>query len=197
MTNPRADAIVVLGGATRPPLPPRPLPEVQEEGDRLIYAAELYRQGAAPAVLVSGGRIAFLRGGDDVDTEAADMAALLIRLGVPAEAIWQEARSQNTYENGLFSGEILAERGLKRIILVTSAYHMPRAAAIFEKQGLAVSPAPADFYVTRASRDRDQESRPLTARLYYLLPQAEYLEITTTALKEYIGIAVYRMRGWL
>ncbi|NEQ14811.1 MAG: YdcF family protein, partial [Moorea sp. SIO3E2] len=54
---PEADAIVILGGATKPPFPPRPTPEVDEAGDRVLYGAQLYREGKAPWVIPAGGRI--------------------------------------------------------------------------------------------------------------------------------------------
>ncbi len=194
---PQAEVIVVLGGATRPPFPPRPLPEVSEEGDRLIYAAELYRMGAAPRILVSGGRIGWLRGGGPEETEAADMTALLTRLGVPETAIWQEPLAENTYENALYSRALLAEKGIDRVILVTSAFHMPRAVAVFEKQGFEVIPAPTDFFTAGSAVDVTTAPDQLAARIYYFLPQSEQLEITTIALKEYLGRVIYRLRGWI
>ncbi len=54
---PKADAIVILGGAVLPAVPPRPWVEVSEEGDRVLYGAKLYREGKAPRVILSGGRI--------------------------------------------------------------------------------------------------------------------------------------------
>jgi uncharacterized SAM-binding protein YcdF (DUF218 family) len=107
-----------------------------------------------------------------------------------------ESTSRNTYENGVNSHEILAKEGIKRILLVTSATHMPRAVRVFERQGLEVIPAPTDFLVTRAEWQYLREAGPHT-QLINLLPSAGNLELTTRALKEYIGIAVYKLRGWL
>lgn len=191
-----ADVIVVLGGGTHPVLPPRQHPEVREEGDRLLYASQLYRAGAAEQILVTGGRIEWL-GGRDLETEANDMTIILGMLGVPEEAIWQEGLSQNTYENALYTRDILAEKEITRIILVTSAYHMPRSVAIFEKQGFEVVPAPADFFVTETERTAGESAEDLATAIFYMLPQSEYLDRTTKALKEYIGMGVYWMRGWL
>lgn len=191
---PHADVILLLGGGSRPDLPPRPLPEVSEAGDRIIYAAWLYHQGKAPAILVSGGQPAI---GPQTGQDAAEnMTILLKMLGVPREAIWQESDSRNTYENALYSRPILAEHEVEQVLLVTSALHMPRAAAIFQKQGVTVVPAPVDFHVTAAEWEYMQRPDPANW-LYYALPDVGGLDLTTMVIKEYIGMLVYGWRGWL
>src|SRR5512135_2672542 len=96
---PNADVIVLLGGGTDSADPPRPMVEVNGAGDRVFYAAYLYRQGKAPAILASGGNLSFA--GQQPSTPAEDMAKLLNFMDVPASAIWLEDKSQNTYENAL------------------------------------------------------------------------------------------------
>jgi uncharacterized SAM-binding protein YcdF (DUF218 family) len=192
---PDAGAIVVLGGGSRSGDAPRPMVEVNEAGDRLIYGAYLYREGKAAYVLVTGGSIDWLTA-EGIPDEANDMAQLMAFLGVPPDALWLEARSRNTYENAVYSREMLDEAGVGDILLVTSAMHMPRSLALFAAQGLAVTPAPTDFLVSDA--EWGQLWTPdLRAQAINLLPNAEYLAYTTRALKEYIGIAVYGLRGWL
>lgn len=191
----RADAIVVLGGGTRGSDPPRPMTEVNEAGDRLLYGARLYHDGAAPVILVTGGSIEWLTP-EGISPEANDMSALMEMLGTPPESLWLEARSRNTYENALYSREMLAEEGMNDILLVTSAMHMPRSVPLFEAQGLQVTPAPTDFLVSDAEWRHLWRGGP-TATLINLLPNVEYLTYTTRALKEYIGLAVYGLRGWL
>ena len=192
-----AEVVVILGGATRWQVPPRALPEVNELGDRLIYATYLYREGLATQIVVSGGWLTWQTDGTYGNSEAADMNQLLQLMGVPAEAIWQEDRSVNTYENGVYTQELLAEKGINKIMLVTSASHMPRAVAIFEKQGFEVIPAPTDFFVTEMVDSGGDGRIDWGNLLYHSIPQAEYLEVTSRALKEYIGLVVYRTRGWL
>lgn len=189
---PQADAIVVLGGAIKPESPPRPWVDVSEAGDRPIHGAQLYREGKAPFIILSGGRIDWKDGGPP---ESADMAKLVEALGVPATAILQDPTSLNTYENAVNVRQILQERNLKRVLLVTSAMHMPRSLKIFQKLGIEVFPAPTDFLVTEQNI---QESWKTTEGLVLgLLPDAEQLQQTTRALKEYVGLLYYRLKGWL
>lgn len=190
---PKAEVIVVLGGMSKTGSPPRVLPEISEEGDRLIYAAWLYQQGAAPHLLLSGGK-PFLESGDT--SEADEMAQLLEIMAVPREALWLESTSDNTYENALDTRALLAPKNINRIILVTSALHMPRAVAIFKKQGFDVLPAPTDYQVTDADWAHYTQA-DLSLQLYNLLPASADLDLTSRAIKEWIGIVVYRMRGWL
>jgi uncharacterized SAM-binding protein YcdF (DUF218 family) len=191
---PDAPVIVVLGGATEPAIAPRTQVEVNSAADRVLYAAALYREGKAPAVLLSGGSIDWQETGET--SPAADMSSLLQQLGVPQEAIWLEENSLNTYENAVHCHQILEERGINQILLVTSALHMPRARALFEKQGLEVIPAPADFTVTEEGW-QNLFSGSIETRILALLPNASSLALTTNALKEYIGMAVYWFRGMI
>lgn len=190
---PSAPVIVVLGGGVRPSAAPRPLSEVNEAGDRLLYAAYLYKQGKAPHILVTGGSIEW-RG--PVNPEAEDMVAVLTLAGVPEEAIWREPQARNTYENAVYTRDMLAERGIDTILLVTSARHMPRSVRLFERQGLTVIPAPTDF-LTAGSDWMGLTAPDLRNQLIHLLPEAEYLYWTSEALKEYIGIFIYSLRGWM
>lgn len=189
---PTADAIVVLGGATKAAFPPRPAPDLSEEGDRVFYGAQLYREGKAPIVIASGGRIEWKGSGPP---ESGDMAVILETLGVPKEAIIEEPRSLNTYENALYVRQILQEKGIKRVLLVTSAMHMPRSLLIFKRQGIEAIPAPTDFLVTEA--DINETSSTPQAILLNAVPDADNLYKTTRALKEYLGRVVYSLKGWL
>src|ERR687885_464669 len=126
---PTADAIVILGGATKSAFPPRPGVDLSEEGDRVLYGGQLYREGKAPVVIASGGRIDWRSGGP---SESADMVQILKTLGVPSSAILQDPTSLNTHENAVNVRQIMKERGIRRVLLVTSAMHMPRSLRIFQ-----------------------------------------------------------------
>ncbi len=171
---------------------PRTMTEVNEAGDRLFQTVRLYRAGKAPRVIVTGGAIQWM---GSVVPEAEGMRELLEFMGVPADAIVADAAAQNTYENALHVRAIADELGVERVLLVTSALHMPRSVGIFERQGFSVIPAPTDFLATRS--DEDAPGIGLGGAFFRLLPDVQYLEISTRVLKEYLGMAVYRARGWM
>ena len=186
---PSAEAIVVLGGGIKPASAPRPMVDVSEQGDRVLYAAKLYQDQKAPLIITAGGRIPWLGSGSP---ESADMATLLEMMGVPRQAIIEEPDSLNTHENAVNVKAILEARGIERVLLVTSALHMPRSLLIFKRQGIEAIPAPTDFLITEGSQaDSPQEI------LLDFLPDAGRLDSTTKALKEYIGTIIYRLRGWI
>ena len=186
-TLPRADAIVVLGGATEPAFAPRPWIHLTESGTRILYAAKLYREGRAPLLILSGG-------GFSGAPEAAAMAEVLRFVGIPDSAIVQETDSLNTYENAVNVRQILAVRKIRLVLLVTSAMHMPRAMMIFKHEGIDAVAAPADFIATE--RRMEETRNGPKAIIINLLPDAESLEWTSRALKEYLGLAAYRLAGW-
>jgi len=190
---PRAEVIVLLGGGTEAADYPRNMAEVNSAGDRVIHAAWLYKQGVAPNILLSGGNLEFSdsRG----TTPALEMQKLLDIMGVPANALWIQDRSENTHDDAVNSAAMLAEKGITRIILVTSAMHMPRSVALFEAQGLEVIPSPTDYTVTERSWQELTALKP--TQFLNLLPSASSLNLTTNVLKEHLGMAVYRMRGWI
>jgi uncharacterized SAM-binding protein YcdF (DUF218 family) len=181
---PTADAIVLLGGAISPPHPPLHWMDLSESVDRLVHASRLYRAGKAPLIFVSGG------GGPapDAPQKPADaMADLLVEWGIPREALVLERQSRTTYENALNTKALLEERGLHRVLLVTSAQHMWRSLAVFRSLDVDAIPAGSDY-----GSNRIDYGGALT-----WLPDASALRATTSALKEYMGIAVYWARGWI
>jgi uncharacterized SAM-binding protein YcdF (DUF218 family) len=186
------EAIVVLGGATKSAFPPRPTVDLSEQGDRVIYAAQLYLQKKAPLIVLSGGRIDWRGSGT---SESADMATVLTSLGIPKEALIEEPDSLNTYQNAVNVKKILEARQIRQVLLVTSAMHMPRSLLIFQKQGIDVVAAPCDFLVSQGEM-QELSSSPKAAILN-LLPDTGHLDEFTRALKEYVGLIVYRLRGWL
>lgn len=191
---PQAEVIVLLGGGTESGDYPRPMTEVNSAGDRVLYAAKLHQEGAAPVILASGGNLDFstARGA----TPAEEMQELLLLMGVEDNDIWQQNRSQNTYEDALYSAELLAENNINEVILVTSAMHMPRSVALFTAQGISVIPAPVDFTITKQNWQAAFQPG-FDEFLINLLPNTSALGLTTNVLKEYIGMLVYGLRGWL
>lgn len=189
---PTADAIVVLGGSTRPADYPRPWVDVMEAGDRVLHGAQLYKAGKAPKLILSGGRIIWKGGGPP---ESDDMAQIAMAMGVPRSAILEESTSLNTYQNAVNVKQILEQENINRILLVTSAMHMPRSLAIFRKQGIDAIAAPTDFLISERTIAEVRGTRQ--AVLLSLLPDVQNLEDVSRVMKEYIGLVVYRLRGWL
>jgi uncharacterized SAM-binding protein YcdF (DUF218 family) len=180
-----ADAIVVLGGGIMPAVPPRRAPELSDAGDRVLEAARLWREGRAPLVVACGGSL------DGASAESSDLATLLRFLGVAPEVILEESLSRTTRENALETRRLLDPLAARRILLVTSALHMPRAAALFRGQGFEVVPAPTDWLVVEPG------PRSRLGVAFSLLPKVESLALTTRALREWLGLAVARALGWL
>lgn len=177
------DVAIVLGGAVGQPLPPRTAPDVGEPADRILHAARLFHAGKTGQILVTGGNIPWQAA---VAPEAELIAELLVELGVPRAAIVVETQSRNTYENAVYCTEIIKDRDWRSVILVTSGAHMPRALAVFSKAGIEAIPASTDIRVRF----------PLYESLLDFLPDAEALKRTSDAIREWIGIVVYRLRGW-
>jgi uncharacterized SAM-binding protein YcdF (DUF218 family) len=189
---PKAEAIVILGGATRDVSFPRVMPDLSERGDRILSGGKLYLDGLSPLIIVSGGRIQWFGGGR---SEAKDMAEILELMGVPPEAIILEPDSLNTYQNAVYTKKILQEKGIERILLVTSAFHMPRSLAIFKKQGINAIPVSTDFLVSQ--QELREPSYSIESQILSLIPSTENLDRTTVVIKEYIGTFIYRLKGWL
>jgi uncharacterized SAM-binding protein YcdF (DUF218 family) len=126
LNHPGADAIVVLGCQLFPG--GRPSERLRR---RVALGVGLYREGAAPLVLMSGG-------GRGPVAEAVVMRDLAREAAVPETALLIEPESRNTFENAAHTGRLLHEIGKSRIVLVTDRAHLPRASRMFRRAGLEV-----------------------------------------------------------
>lgn len=140
---PTAQALLVLGGTMDPPDAMRPWPNLGPGADRVWHASRLYAAGKAPVVLLSGGSDMTAA----LYAESLGMRQFMLDLGVPANALLTEERSRNTRENAEMLAKLLRERGIQKVLLVTSALHMRRAVKLFEQQGLLVQPVATDHEV--------------------------------------------------
>jgi uncharacterized SAM-binding protein YcdF (DUF218 family) len=191
---PAADAVLVLGGGLVPPLPPRRRVEVSDAADRLLTGVDLIRQGKAPWLVVSGGRVTFASG-DPSPPEATYAATLAASLGVPPERIVRSEAPRNTAEEAMAMRAIARERGWRTLLLVTSATHLPRATATFRHlTDLRIVPVACDFQLAARNQSGQATAESLVLDL---LPNAGSLASTTSSLKELLGLTVYRLRGWL
>ena len=145
---------------------------------RLVEAIRIWRLlGKRPRFLFVGGV-----GEPGKRAEAPLVAQAAVALGVPEDALQWEAASRNTREN---ASAIAAELGRSPFVLVTSAFHMPRAVAACRAQGLSPVPAPCDY---RA---------PLEITAWDYFPASEYLWDSALAIREYLALVYYRLRGWI
>ena len=179
-------SIIVLAGAVMEKGSLRPYHELAaSSAERTVCGADLYARGYAKTVILSGGDASAFSQGPQV---AMEMKRLAMRLGIPEQAIVIENRSRTTYENAVETKRLI---GAKPALLVTSASHLPRAAALFRRQGIEVTPVPCGYLA------KDRADEPWTFNLFDLLPNVTALEISTNAIQEHVGIAVYRAMGKL
>lgn len=169
---PEAGAVVVLGGGhygwtNRPGLRIDQL-----ESSRIAAGARAWLSGRAPIVVLSGG-----------GSEARTMAKAIAKFGVPASALVLEERSRNTRDNASYTAALVERRGVRRVLLVTSSLHMPRAALLFREAGFDVLPVPVPERAKRATwADR-------------WLPSFGALWRSGRALKEYAGLLAMRLQS--
>jgi uncharacterized SAM-binding protein YcdF (DUF218 family) len=187
LSFPNASAIVLLSGGEVVGMPPRLYDEVNDAGDRILYAARLLRQNVAPRLVITGGSLSYVREGVRSQAEAA--FHIIAGMGpIDSSRVLLETKAQNTYENGVFTKRLFDSMKIAPdIILVTSAMHMARSVAIFRKLGFTVCPAPTDY-----SADFPLQWKPIS-----LLPSAEGLRASTSAIHEFYGILAYRLLGRL
>ena len=171
------DAIVVLGGGRR-------IAQAEYGGDtlnafsleRLRYAARLHRASGAP-LLVTGG----MPGGGTLPEGRLMQQVLAQEYGIAAR--WVEDAALTTWDNARLSAKLLNADGVRRIALVTHAWHLRRAVAQFEAQGLEIVPAGTLF----ASTDVND--------VFDLLPSPVGLRDSTFALHEWLGILWYKLHS--
>ena len=191
-TIPNADAVLVLGGGIRP-APAKGLGvEVNEAGDRLLCGVRLWKQGKAPVLITSGARVSF-QPNDPIDPEALLSQRLAQELGVPSSALLVNDKSRTTGEEAQHINQRASEKGWERLIVVTSAFHIPRAVASFQQQSnLQIIPLACDHRLDPQSKDQAFSWQTL---LIDLIPSSDSLRQTTQVLKEHLGLLIYKLRG--
>jgi uncharacterized SAM-binding protein YcdF (DUF218 family) len=112
---PRADVAIVLGGSISQPLPPRVAPDQSDAVDRVLHAARVFRAGKVGRILVSGGNLPWETA---IEPESRLVRDLLVELGVPANAIFEDAESRNTHENAINSAAIMRAQHWRELVPV-------------------------------------------------------------------------------
>lgn len=195
-TVPQADAIVLLGGMVHPLVQTQPdRPEFLGSVDRILLAEDLLHAGKAPLLVISGGNGLLMQAGP---READLLSNWLQRRGIKASQLLIEPISRNTAENAYEVHKLAAGRGWKRVLLVTSAFHMPRAMACFERMHAVeiesehrvshweIVAVPVDYYAAPGFKGPES-----------ILPTPAAMFQTTLALKEYAGFVGYWMVGYI
>ncbi len=182
------EAIVVLAGSASSSSAFGPAELNRASWRRLWRGVELYNDldNRVPMIFSGGGRTG------SGSASGGDLAAAAVSLwGVNPDLFWLESKSTNTYESAVEIKRLLNDRfpgrARHRILLVTSAWHMPRSVGVFEKTGVDVMPEPCDYMMGEL----------WDLEVPQLLPSYEALSMFTIAVREWMGIGLYRVRGRL
>jgi len=175
-----ADAIVPLSGIFGPRVPEGFLPNIGESGERLEAGIQLWQHKKAPWLVFTGGRMPW-RPAEEL--EGALSARLAIARGIPEASIVVTSEVGNTADEADAIARLVRERGWHKILLVTSANHMQRAASQFRDAGVTTIPFPVDFHV--------DAHRP--AVVLDFVPNSASLHQTENAIREWYGSLFYRV----
>lgn len=178
----RIDGIVVLGGGFEGGINRvRGGYELNSSGDRFVETAILALRHPEAKVLVSGGTGALMLAGEG-DGETAPR--LLMALGVDRGRLILDNEARNTQENAVFSKRLAEPKPGETWLLVTSAFHMPRSVGLFRKVEFPVVPWPVDYRTSGAERPGVAEDNAFDS-----------MQNTALAIREWIGLAAYRLTG--
>lgn len=173
-SQPVADAVVVLGGGMLPPHPSESDGAPRGGGTRFETGVLLMQAGRAPWLVLSNGASPTFEG---APTEGERLLSLVPQRGLDPARVIVTARAATTAEEAERVAQVAAERGFHHVLLVTSARHLSRAAALFRARGLEVTPVPSDFSATPYRR----------GGLLDLVPSVESLARTSAGLHEWLG----------
>ena len=176
------DVAVVLTGMLDIELSEKENLEFGEGVDRILAGIFVVRRGIADKLLITGGSGSLL---DQSKSEAVLLKEFAIESGLSPSQIIIDPTSRNTHENAVNTAGLVREGGYEKILLITSAFHVWRAEAAFNKQGLFPEVYPVDF------RTSD------TISIFDFLPSAGALSRVTWMIHELVGVIVYRLQGYI
>jgi uncharacterized SAM-binding protein YcdF (DUF218 family) len=175
------DGIIVLGGAIGFG---RGQVGFNEAASRMSMAVDLAKKHPQARIVFTGGDAALIN--SDTQTEANAAEQFFRTAGIEARRIVLESRSRNTRENAVFTHQLIAPKPGERWLLVTSAFHMPRAVGCFRAAGFEPDAFPVDYRTDGDAHD-------------FLLPfryMFNGMQLTDLAVKEWVGLLVYRLAGY-
>ncbi|SFH70299.1 Uncharacterized SAM-binding protein YcdF, DUF218 family [Bradyrhizobium sp. cf659] len=176
------DGIIVLGGSVDTDLSAaHRTPVVSHAADRLLAAAELARRYPNARIVFTGGTANLV----STESREADYSAPILEgLGIPRERLILERDSRNTWENAIFTKQLVAQKPGERWLLVTSAFHMPRSMGIFRTAEFDVEAYPVDWRM--GGRDD---------LFTFTRVSGDGLARVDVAVREWIGLLTYRVMG--
>lgn len=175
------DVGIVLAGISVPNRAPFDRIQFAKGADRIIHAIDLYKLGQIKKILISGGSGALTYKGIP---ESHMLWAFTINMGVPARDVVIEDLSRNTRENALYSSEMVQPDD--QVLLITSAFHMYRSSACFDKVNVKHDTFPTDYY-----------GDEIRLSLNIFIPQIYAIELWTKLSKELLGILAYKLAGYI
>ncbi len=175
---------VVLSGVTNNKRSLNDRVYLNKGADRILHALQLVKIGQVDTVYITGGG-KYLSGFEA--NESTQMKSVFNLIGVSDSTLVIETSSNNTYENAVEMAKIWNNKNEeKKCILITSAFHMRRAQACFQKQGFSCLPFSTDFYST----DKETEFTD------YFYPSTNAMLLWEIVIREYIGLQVYRILNY-
>ncbi|MCO5164271.1 MAG: YdcF family protein [Mesorhizobium sp.] len=155
--------------------------ELNSGGDRYVEAAALARRYPDAKIVISGGTGTLVLEGED---DASTAVRLFEALGVARERLVLEGKSRNTYENAVFTKDLVTPGPGETWLLVTSAFHMPRSVALFRKAEFPVLPWPVDYRTSGKEGIGFFTDNPVDS-----------LQTATLGIREWIGLIAYWLTG--
>ena len=177
-----ADAVVVLGGAHHPSRYDLSGFNLNASGDRLTTGVDLLKRGKGRAIVLGGSTVRL----DSEEFNSGELLKDWVQNQLGGGNILVLPLCANTHAEAEATRELMEEKGWKKIVLVTSGYHMRRASGVFEKAGIEFMPVGCGF-----------EKRGVDSPLFTLFPRTSNVDLFERYLHEIIGLAVYKMRGWV
>jgi uncharacterized SAM-binding protein YcdF (DUF218 family) len=178
------DAAIILTGITNTDKSPKDRVYTNKGADRVLQPLRLFKDGHVKKIIISGGSGSLTT---KQNSEAAELKSILVCSGIPGSDILLEEKSRNTHENALFTKTLLQKHPeYKKLLLVTSAFHMSRASGCFKKEGINADTFSVDFYTS------DRRFYPVDL----IVPQEYSLYLWQKLFHEVLGYIVYDLVGY-
>ncbi len=180
-------AVVLGGGMIRPTQEDPTRINLAESSDRCMQAALLFKSGKINRILITGGNTTIGNLKIDKSEETIYVKRLFIELGIPADSILTETQSKNTRENAIYSKKIIDSLKINTpVLLITSAYHMRRASACYEKEKIQIIPYSVD------NKKKDTQMGILES----IIPTEKELHKLSILIHEMFGYLMYKIMGY-